>query len=106
MLIDNDVLREFEAFFESEAQADPDYFATVTPQQLISRAMAVSDKCVDELLNLSRRGTGLRDWIIVNLVQLDSGNQFPTVRRKGGDDDRGFSPALNAEMRKRHGCGE
>ena len=93
-------------FFESEAQADPDYFADVTPRQLISRAMAVSDKCADELLNLSERGVGLRDWIIANLVQLDSGYQFPTVRRKGGDDDRGFSPALNAEMRKRHGSGE
>ncbi len=26
---------------------------------------------------------------------------FPTVRRVGGDHDRGFSPALNAEMRHR-----
>jgi hypothetical protein len=106
LTIEDDVLREFEVWFESEAMGDPSYFAGVTPQQLISRAAAISDKCVDELLNLSRRGVGMRDWITINLVQLDSGNQFPTVRRKGGDDDRGFSPALNAEMRKRHGSGE
>ncbi len=106
LTITDDVLKEFEAFFESAARTDPDYFAAVTPQQLISRAGEVSDRCIDELLNLSIRGIGLREWIVLNLVQLDFGNQFPTVRRKGGDDDRGFSPALNAEMRKRHGSGE
>src|SRR5258706_4418038 len=106
LTIEYEVLREFEVWFESEAMGDSSYFANVTTKQLISRAGAISDKCVDELLTLSRRGVGLRDWITVNLVQRDSGNQFPPVRRKGGDDDRGFSPALNAEMRKRHGSGE
>ena len=53
LTIEDDVLREFEAWFESEAMGDRSYFASVTPQQLISRAAAISDNCVDELLNLS-----------------------------------------------------
>ena len=62
-----------------------------------SGLVSLDARPVPRLERFNSSSTHLRDWIIVNLVQLDSGNQFPTVRRKGGDDDRGFSPALNAE---------
>lgn len=104
--IASDVLWEFETWFDSEAATDSSYFAGITPQQLIEHAAAVDHKCLDDLLNLPRGRTALREWIAINLVQLDSGNPFPTMRRKGGDHDRGFSPALNAEMKQRYGSGE
>lgn len=100
MHISPDVLQEFEVWYRAQTSDDPD-FAGVTAQRLISRAEAQSKKCLDELLNLPGGNSSLREWVGINFVQLDSGNQFPTVRRKGGDDDRGFSPALNEEMRKR-----
>lgn len=100
MDISPDVLEEFEAWYTMQTSDDPD-FAGITARQIISRAEAQSQKCLDELLNLPTGDSNLREWLGINFVQLDSGNQFPTVRRKGGDDDRGFSPALNEEMRKR-----
>jgi hypothetical protein len=95
MDISPDMLEEFNAWYKTQTSDDPD-FAGITARQVISRAEAQGQKCLDELLNST-----LREWLGINFVQLDTGNQFPTVRRKGGDDDRGFAPALNEEMRRR-----
>ena len=95
-----DVLKEFEVWYAAQTIDDPD-FAELSAIHIIRRAQAQSDKCLDELLNLPTGSMNLREWIGINFAQLDSGNQFPTVRRKGGDDDRGFSAALNEQMRRR-----
>jgi len=100
MDISPDVLQEFKVWYKAQTSDDPD-FAGISALQIISRAEAQSQKCLDELLNLPGGNSNLREWVGINFVQLDRGNQFPTVRRKGGDDDRAFSPALNEEMRKR-----
>jgi len=101
MHIDADVLQPFIAWLMEETHGDPSF--GVTALSLISAAKGVSQRCLDDLLNLPNGNFTLREWVGINLVQLDRGNPFPTGRRVGGGEGRGFSPALNAEMRKLHG---
>lgn len=92
-----DVYKEFEEWYTEDTAGDPD-FALTTAQHWL--AIADSKGLLDDMLTLKKRGMSMREWVSIKLYA--QGNPFPDVRRKGGDHDRGFSPALNKEMRDRH----
>lgn len=97
MEIADDVLRAFQVWFNAELAADSELH--VTAAQVIVAAKAKSQKCLDELLDLSAGNISLREWISANLEAIPV--DFRDVRRVGGDHDRGFTATLNRETRKR-----
>jgi hypothetical protein len=96
-MIDPETFREFEAWFNREVEHSD--FAGETAQSVLD--WAEKNGFLDEVLTLCKTDG--------HLSQLDSSltshsaefGTFPSVRRVGGDHDRGFSPALNREMRRR-----
>lgn len=99
MHADEDIFAEFKAWYEEDTAGDPDFIGR-TAQQWIN--FAEYHNRLQELLSLRERGMSMREWYSINFVASSISNPFPDVRRKGGDHDRGFTPVLNAEMRKRH----
>jgi hypothetical protein len=75
------------------------YFEGDTPDNAIEWARSAG--CLDELLTLKDRNMSLREFFSIRGVPVSSGDPFPTVRRVGGDRDRGFSRALNDVLARR-----
>jgi len=99
-MIDEDVLSEFETWFLKDIDGDPD-FEGATAMQAIQ--WATERRCLDNMLLLPSSGMSFREFYYRR--ENPEPSPFPTVRRIGGDQDRGFSPALNDEMRKRQSGG-
>ena len=99
-MIDPELRAEFETWYAAQIADDPEFeLAGTTALQFLSWAEAHSR--LDRVLGLPSSGVSLREWWSINMVPVNPANPFPDVRRKGGDQDRGFSPALNQEMRNR-----
>jgi hypothetical protein len=97
-MIDPDLFREFEKWYDADTAGDSE-FANQTASQFLAWADSLGH--LDEVLVLPSGKMSLREWLGINVKPSNPANPFPDVRRKGGDDDRGFSPALNQEMRSR-----
>jgi hypothetical protein len=97
-MVDADLLREFEAWYEADTAGDRE-FAGRTALQFL--AWAESKGWLDKVLNLRGGNMSVREWVSIHDTPMPLANPFPDVRRKGGDHDRGFSPALNQEIRNR-----
>ena len=96
-MVDAETYKEFEAWFNREVE-DSD-FSGETAQSVLD--WAEKNGFLDEVLTLCKTNGHLNqlDSSLTSLgVEL---GRFPSVRRVGGDHDRGFSPALNREMRRR-----
>jgi hypothetical protein len=96
-MVDQGFYRAFEAWFSREVENDPEW-AGLTAQQAI--AWALRHRLVDVFLMLPTSGKSWREYISIN-HQPWIGSLQPEGGRVGGDHDRGFSPALNKEMRRR-----
>jgi hypothetical protein len=106
--MDADIYKDFEIWFLKDIDGDEE-FSGVTAQQVTgwaSRQRPIrhvgSDQArsfLEELLALPSSGASFREFFYRNHVAEP--HPFPTARRIGGDHDRGFSPALNAEMAHR-----
>lgn len=94
-----DLFKAFDQWYAQDTAGDEE-FSEKTGEYW--RLWAEGQGLLDDLLMLPERGMSMREWISIKCKPLASGNPFPDVRRKGGDHDRGFSPALNEEMRKRN----
>jgi len=104
-MIDDDVFSFFEAWFLDDIAGDEDYQG-LTAQQAVdwaSRQNVIRTvgsfqprSCLEALLELPSSGGSFREFVARNAIA--DPHPFPTQRRVGGDHDRGFSPALNAEM--------
>jgi|SRR6185437_16768842 hypothetical protein len=97
MYDDIDRYKVFEEWYAKDTADDPD-FTSQTAQDWLS--MAEVNGFLDDMLALQERGMSMREWISIKFKARNI--SFPDVRRKGGDHDRGFSPALNKEMRDRY----
>lgn len=95
-MIDEDVFRTFETWFLKDVEGDRD-FAGATAMDAIQ--WASQRRCLDKMLSLPSSGMSFREFFYRR--ENPEPSPFPTVRRIGGDHDRGFSPALNSELRKR-----
>ncbi len=98
MMIDDDIFREFEAWYDADTAGDKDFVGRTARQFL---AWADSRGWLDKVLALRGGSMSVREWVSIHDTPMPTANPFPDVRRKGGDHDRGFSPALNQEMRSR-----
>ena len=97
-MVDAETFKEFEEWFNRE-DVEGSGFAGETAQSFLD--WAEKNGCLNEVLTLSKTGRHL-DELDSSFYEgggIDVG--FPSVRRVGGDHDRGFSPALNGEMRHR-----
>ena len=97
-MIDPEIFTEFEAWYNADTAGDGEYAGQDADQFL---AWAESRGWLDKVLALPQSNMSIREWVSINDIPMPVANPFPDVRRKGGDHDRGFSPALNQEIRKR-----
>jgi len=99
-MVDAETFKEFEEWFNREDVEDSG-FAGETAHNVLD--WTEKNGCLNEVLTLSKTGGHFSE--LDSSLYDGSGSgvdvSFPTVRRVGGDHDRGFSPALNAEMRHR-----
>ena len=96
-MVDPETLKEFKEWFNREDVEDLG-FASDTAESVLE--WAEKNGCLNEVLTLSKTGGHLSD-LDSSLYDVHELGRFPSVRRVGGDHDRGFSPALNREMRHR-----
>ena len=101
-MIDADVRVRFSSWFEADVRGD-EHYSNYTADQVIEWAR--QNRCLDEVLELPNRlgkeAMHIQEYVAINIEPSQQGNPFPDMRRKGGDHDRGHTPALNAEMRRR-----
>lgn len=97
-MIDSEIFNEFETWYNADTLGDKD-FAGQDARQFL--AWAESRGWLDKVLNLRGGSMSVREWVSIHDKPMPLANPFPDVRRKGGDHDRGFSPALNQEVRNR-----
>ncbi len=96
-MIDPDLRDRFETWYIAQIANDPEFeLASQAALQFLSWAEAHGH--LDRVLALPASGSSSREWWSINMVPRNPANPFPDVRR---DQDRGFSPALNQEMRSR-----
>jgi hypothetical protein len=96
-MIDEDIFAEFESWYNRDVAGDPEYAGT-SARQFLARAEVLGH--LDDVLALRGGNMSLREWVGINIDPMPQANPFPDVRRKGGDHDRGFSPALNQQVRR------
>jgi hypothetical protein len=96
-MIEPEAFKRFEEWFNREDVEDSG-FAGETAQGVLD--WAEKNGFLNEVLTLSETGGHLGELDSSLYDQCELG-RFPSVRRIGGDHDRGFSPALNGEMRHR-----
>ena len=99
-MTDPEVFKEFEAWFNREKVGNDSDFAGETAQAILD--WAEKNGCLEEVLTWSQTGRSFNESGSIRFApNSDNSDPFPTVRRVGGDHDRGFSPALNAETGRR-----
>jgi hypothetical protein len=96
-MVDQDLFTAFEKWFNADVKDDPEW-ASASAQQVVEWAQ--QRRIVDEVLMLPASGQAWREYFSVH-HQSQIGSLQPEGGRVGGDHDRGFSPALNGEMRRR-----
>lgn len=97
-MVDAELFAEFEIWYNADTAGDEEYSGTTAREFL---AWADGQGRLDKVLALRNGRMSIREWVSINFLPMPDANPFPDVRRKGGDHDRGFSPALNQEIRKR-----
>jgi hypothetical protein len=110
-MMDKDIYIAFKAWFTKEVDGDRDFDGQSADDAIAwanglgvirvpgSNGNYVEQLCLDALLCLPSSGMGLREF--VTRLQNYEPHPFRTMRRIGGDHDRGFSERANDILGKR-----
>lgn len=97
-MVDDDLYRQFRQWFDKDTRDDAEFEGTMADDAL---SWAARNRCLDAMLTLPQTAMSVREFLAIRHIPVSTLPAFRDRRRVGGDDDRGFSLALNEEMAQR-----